>query len=56
MKFSVFFIILFVLGIIFGDPVKDWNSWLYGFVFGLAINEVCNYRDEQEKLKRRQLR
>lgn len=56
MKFSVFFIILFVIGVIFSDPVKDWNSWLFGFAFGLAIKEVCNYIDEQNKLKRRQLR
>ncbi len=56
MKFSVFFIIVFVIGVIFSDIVKDWNSWLFGFVFGLSIKEIAYYCEKHEYFKRRQLR
>ena len=56
MKSAVLFLVVFVIGVIFSDVVKDWWSWFFGLVFGISIAQICEYAKEQEKLKRRQLR
>jgi len=54
MKFSVFFIIVFVIGVIFSDIVKDWWTFFYGVVFSISVYNICEHLIKMQP--RRQLR
>ena len=52
---SVFFIVTFVLKMIFGKGIENWDDWFVGLAFGLAIHNISVYSRENKNTRKKRV-